>query len=51
MLSPLRMDGLDALTPAPLPQAGEGRFVRCARNRIEAYLGGSHKAVATKEAA
>ena len=39
-----------ALTPAPLPQAGEGSFVRCARKEIEAYLGGAHQHVETKEA-
>ncbi|GIL05252.1 MAG: hypothetical protein BroJett031_17720 [Betaproteobacteria bacterium] len=43
--------GLDSLTPAPLPRAGEGSFERFAMNRIEAYLGGAHKSVATKEVA
>jgi hypothetical protein len=43
--------GLDSLTPTPLPRAGEGCFERYATNRIEAYLGGAHKSVATKEVA
>ena len=36
------------LTPLP---AGEGNELRFASTVTEAYLGGSHKAVATKDAA